>query len=109
MTRRDPTTAHDGAMPPRMIAISTSFQTTYFARIAGGRTLYDNQPMRVRGLILLVVVSLLGGSLLGSGYAYAEKVKTNQETKVRAKPGEHERVLVTVKSGQTMTILTKDG
>ena len=61
--------------------------------------------MSVRALVLVVAI----GSLLGARDVCAEKVKTNQETKVRAKPGEQEKVLLKLKSGQTMTVLSKDG
>jgi hypothetical protein len=41
--------------------------------------------------------------------AGAEKVKTNQSTKLYSRAGEHSPVVLKVKSGQTMTVLAKDG
>jgi hypothetical protein len=61
--------------------------------------------MRVTALILLALCLLVGWT----GNADAEKVKTNQSTKVYARPGEQAKVLITVKSGQNMTLLAKDG
>src|SRR5579863_7144617 len=61
--------------------------------------------MRVSVLVLLFAI----GALVGPRDVHAEKVKTNQATKVRAKPGEQEKVLLKLKSGQTMTVLSKDG
>jgi hypothetical protein len=58
--------------------------------------------MRVSVLILLV---LLGTA----GVASAEKVRTNQSTKLYAGPGEQKKVLLKVKSGQNMTLLAQDG
>jgi SH3-like domain-containing protein len=60
---------------------------------------------RPRALVLAVVL----GILLGSGVAAAEKVKTNQSTQLYARPGEQAKVLLTVKSGQNMTLLAQDG
>jgi uncharacterized protein YraI len=60
--------------------------------------------MRVSALILLVVLVALG-----SAVAHAEKVKTNQPTKLYAGPGEQKKVLLKVKSGQNMTLLAQDG
>ncbi|HSN29001.1 MAG TPA: SH3 domain-containing protein [Kofleriaceae bacterium] len=59
--------------------------------------------MRVSALILLGIV------LAVSSPADAEKVKTNQQTKVYSRPGEHGTVLLKVKSGQNMTVLSKEG
>ncbi len=59
----------------------------------------------MRGLVLAAVV--MGSGLLASR-AEAEKVRTNQTTKLYAKPGEKETVLFTVKSGQAMTVVRKD-
>lgn len=59
----------------------------------------------MRGLVLAAVV---GGALAASP-ARAEKVKTNQSTKLRARAGEHATVVMSIKSGQSMTILNKDG
>ena len=58
--------------------------------------------MRVIALILLIVLGTAGG-------AAAEKVKTNQSTKLYAGPGEQKKVLLKVKSGQAMTVLSEDG
>jgi hypothetical protein len=58
--------------------------------------------MRVSALILLVVLGTFG-------VARAEKVKTNQSTKLYAGPGEQKKVLLKVKSGQNMTLLAQDG
>ncbi len=60
----------------------------------------------MRGFVLVVLV--VGSTFVGSP-AHAEKVHTNASTKLYAKPGEKETVLFTVKSGQAMTILSKDG
>jgi hypothetical protein len=60
--------------------------------------------MRVSALILLVVLALAP-----SRDASAEKVKTNQSTKLFAGPGEQKKVLLKVKSGQNMTLLAQDG
>src|SRR5579883_3510214 len=46
---------------------------------------------------------------LVAGAAAAEKVKTNQKTKMYAHPGEAGAVLATVKTGQAMTVLAKEG
>ena len=59
--------------------------------------------MRVTALILL------GIALLVSSPANAEKVKTTQPTKVYSHPGEHGNVVLKVKSGQNMTVLSKEG
>lgn len=61
--------------------------------------------MRVSVLILLVVAFVV----LGARTADAEKVKTNQSTKVYAGPGEQKKVLLKVKSGQNMTLLEQEG
>lgn len=58
--------------------------------------------MRVSALILLVVLGTVS-------VASAEKVKTNQSTKLYAGPGEQKKVLLKVKSGQNMTLLAQDG
>jgi SH3 domain-containing protein len=58
--------------------------------------------MRVSALILLIVLGTVGA-------ASAEKVKTNQSTKLYAGPGEQKKVLIKVKSGQNMTLLAQDG
>src|SRR5215471_10879597 len=61
--------------------------------------------MRVSALILLAFCILIGSP----GQANAEKVKTNQSTKLFARPGEQAKVLLQVKSGQNMTLLARDG
>lgn len=62
--------------------------------------------MRVTALILAVVAATLLGSV---GRAAAEKVKTNQTTKVYAGPGEQRKVILKLQSGQNMTLLEQDG
>jgi hypothetical protein len=47
--------------------------------------------------------------LMLAGTAAAEKVKTNQKTKMYAHPGEAGEVLMTIKTGQNMTVLSKEG
>jgi len=59
--------------------------------------------MRVTALILL------GIALAIASPAHAEKVKTTQPTKVYSHPGEHGNVVLKVKSGQNMTVLSKEG
>jgi hypothetical protein len=61
----------------------------------------------MRAVALVVVAAI--GVLLGSGVAAAEKVRTNQSTKLLARPGEQAKVLLTVKSGQNMTLLNQEG
>src|SRR3954451_16109842 len=58
--------------------------------------------MRVPALIVVLLLGL-------AGTAGAEKVKPNQPTKLYAHPGEQGKVVVKVKSGQTMTVLAKEG
>jgi hypothetical protein len=60
-------------------------------------------------VIALIFVATLGLFVASPGHAFAEKVKTNQSTKLFARPGEQAKVLLTVKSGQNMTLLSKDG
>ena len=55
------------------------------------------------GLIFVLAIAT------GSSTASAEKVKTNQDTKVLNHPGEQGKVIVKVKSGQNMTVLAKEG
>lgn len=62
--------------------------------------------MRVSAQILLVAVAVVLGSALP---AAAEKVKTNQPTKLYAGPGEQKKVLLKVKPGQNMTLLEQEG
>ena len=58
--------------------------------------------MRVSCLIFVLSVGLLGS-------AHAEKVRTNQTTKVYARAGEQADVLLKVDSGQNMTLIEKEG
>jgi uncharacterized protein YgiM (DUF1202 family) len=55
----------------------------------------------------LLVVLILG--LAWSPPADAEKVKTNQTTKLYSRAGEQSPVILKLKPGQTMTVLAKDG
>ena len=64
--------------------------------------LYYNEGMRVTSVLVLAIA-------LTTGVAHAEKVKTNQKTKIFLHPGEQEKVIITVKSGQNMTLLAQDG
>jgi hypothetical protein len=61
----------------------------------------------MRAVAFVVVAAI--GLFLGSGVAAAEKVRTNQSTNLLARPGERAKVLLTVKSGQNMTLLKQDG
>ncbi len=61
--------------------------------------------MRVSLLFVVVALGMVGVA----GQSHAEKVKTNQSARVYARPGEQGKVIVTVKSGQTMTVLAKEG
>jgi len=56
-----------------------------------------------------VFVVLILGALAWSRPADAEKVKTNQTTKLYSRAGEQSPVILKLKSGQTMTVLAKDG
>ena len=56
-----------------------------------------------------VFVVLMLGALVWSRPADAEKVKTNQTAKLYSRAGEQSPVILTLKSGQTMTVLAKDG
>lgn len=60
-------------------------------------------------MIALIFVAAMCLLVASPGQAFAEKVKTNQSTKLLARPGEQAKVLLTVKSGQNMTLLSKDG
>jgi hypothetical protein len=57
----------------------------------------------------VVFVALMLGALAWSRPADAEKVKTNQTAKLYSRAGEQSPVILKVKSGQTMTVLAKDG
>src|ERR1043166_577932 len=56
-----------------------------------------------------VVLVLCLGALAWSRPAAAEKVKTNQSTKLYSRAGEQSPVVLKLKSGQSMTVLAKDG
>jgi hypothetical protein len=56
--------------------------------------------MRVTALIFIVAFA---------STAAAEKVKSNQDTKVYAHPGEHGKIVAKIKSGQNMTVVNKEG
>jgi hypothetical protein len=56
-----------------------------------------------------VFVVLILGALAWSRPAEAEKVKTNQTAKLYSRAGEQSPVILKLKSGQTMTVLAKDG
>lgn len=62
--------------------------------------------MRASALILCVAIGMLLGT---ANRAAAEKVRTNQTTKLHAGPGEQKKVLLKVKSGQNMTLLAQEG
>ncbi len=64
--------------------------------------LYYNEGMRVTSVLVLALA-------LTASVASAEKVKTNQKTRVFSRPGEQSKVITTVKSGQNMTLLAQDG
>ena len=64
--------------------------------------------MSVRALPFLVVAVFLG-LLTWATPGHAEKVKTNQSTKLYSRAGEQSPVLLSVKSGQTVTLLKQDG
>src|ERR1041384_6573398 len=57
---------------------------------------------------IVAVVALLG-AVAWSRPGHAEKVKTNQATKLFSRAGEQSPVVLKLKSGQTMTVLAKDG
>lgn len=61
--------------------------------------------MRVSTLILVLIC----GALAFPGEASADKVKSNQETKLFARPGERAKVIAKVGSGKMMTVLAKEG
>ena len=64
--------------------------------------------MSVRALPILVVAVFLG-LVTWATPGHAEKVKTNQSTKLYSRAGEQSPVLLSVKSGQTVTLLKQDG
>jgi hypothetical protein len=59
--------------------------------------------MRPSTLILCLILGAF------SQEAYAEKVKSNQETKLYARPGERAKVIAKVSEGKQMTVLAKEG
>ena len=61
--------------------------------------------MRVPALVVVLVLGALAWPTPG----HAEKVKANQSTKVYSRAGEQSPVILKVESGQTMTLLAKDG
>src|ERR1700755_1092633 len=60
-----------------------------------------------RALFLVAIVTC--GVVGRPGISRAEKVRTNQDTKLYARAGEQAPVLLKVKEGKTMTVLAKDG
>jgi len=64
--------------------------------------------MNVNARLVALVVLVLG-TLAWPSVSRAEKVKTNQSTKLHTRAGEQSPVLLKVKAGQTMTVLAKDG
>src|ERR1043165_6547507 len=64
--------------------------------------------MNVKARFVAIVVLLLG-ALAWPSVARAEKVKTNQTAKLYTRAGEQSPVVLKLKSGQTMTVLAKDG
>lgn len=59
--------------------------------------------MKLLGLCVVFVVAI------GGSPAHAEKVKANQPAKLLNHPGEHGKVLLKIKEGQSMTVLAKEG
>jgi hypothetical protein len=57
----------------------------------------------------LILVAAIGFVLGSAGVSTAEKVKTNQSTKIFARPGEQAKVLMTAKSGTAMQLISQDG
>ena len=66
---------------------------------------YACRQMRWSALFVCVVLGVAGVS----GPASADKVKTNQSAKLYSHPGEAGTVLTSIKSGQAMTVLAKEG
>ncbi|HEY0986416.1 MAG TPA: SH3 domain-containing protein, partial [Kofleriaceae bacterium] len=64
--------------------------------------------MNVNARFVALVVLVLG-TLAWPSIGLAEKVKTNQSTKLYTRAGEQSPVLLKLKPGQTMTVLAKDG
>lgn len=65
--------------------------------------------MSVKALPVVLVVLVLGGIVAWPQLGHAEKVTTNQSTKLYSRAGEQSPVVLSVKSGQKMTLLSKDG
>ncbi len=61
--------------------------------------------MRVSVLILVLLFGVAGDPAI----SHAEKVKTNQPTKLYARPGERAKVLLKVDEGKAMTVIAKEG
>jgi len=61
--------------------------------------------MSVKALLVVLILGLVAWP----APSHAEKVKTNQSTKLYSRAGEQSPVVLTVKSGQTVTLLAKDG
>src|SRR5580765_8477986 len=61
--------------------------------------------MSVKALLVTVVLGVVAWSQPG----HAEKVKTNQSAKLYSRAGEQAPVVLKIKSGQSMTVLAKDG
>lgn len=57
----------------------------------------------------MLILALLLGGLAFTREAAADKVKSNQETKLFARPGERAKVILKVTSGKMMTVLAKEG
>src|SRR5215470_20402673 len=64
--------------------------------------------MNVKARLVAITVLVLG-VLAWPSAARAEKVKTNQSAKLYTRAGEQSPVLLKLKSGQSMTVLAKDG
>jgi len=58
--------------------------------------------MRALGIALVLLWATTGSAL-------AEKVKTNQETRVLNHPGEQGKLVIKVKEGQQMTLIGTEG
>src|SRR5688500_20195378 len=67
--------------------------------------------MNVRAVSATIVVAVVLGISAWSAPAHAEteKVKTNQVTKLHRRPGEQAPVILTIKPGQLVTLLARDG
>ncbi|MDQ3297454.1 MAG: SH3 domain-containing protein, partial [Myxococcota bacterium] len=61
--------------------------------------------MRVSVLILVLLFGVAGDPAI----SHAEKVRTNQPTKLYARPGERAKVLLKVDEGKAMTVIAKEG